>query len=178
MAEVTRITSEALQSRVRELLPSQVGFGEDLQASNVILPIIDLTTSAEGTTLGTSLQQAINFGGATAFAVSNTTTTIANVGGFYRVVGNSSARQASGADVTNEIIMNDGASDKIVWKMTVDALSSTLGYTTNVDFVFFLRPTDELKIKSSATSSFFNGSVRQIATSTGTLVNPTGFSAE
>lgn len=178
MAEVVRVTSEALQSRIRELLPSQVGFGEDLQASNVILPIIDLTSSAEGSTLGTSLQQAINFGGATAFSVSNTTTTIANTGGFYRVTGNSSARQASGSDTTNEIIMDDGASTKVVWKMTVDALSSTLGYTANVDFVFFLRPADLLKIKSSSTSAFFNGSIRQIATSTGSLVNPTGFSAE
>ena len=48
MAEITSVTSEALQRKVRELLPSQRGFGEDLQAQNVIVPIVDLTRSAEG----------------------------------------------------------------------------------------------------------------------------------
>lgn len=178
MAQVTPITSEALQAKIRELLPSQVGFGEDLQASNVILPVVDLTTTAEGSGLDVSMQQALNFGGATVFDVSNTTTTIASVGGFYRLTGNCSARQASGSDVKGKIILNDGATDKIMWQLTVDALSNTLGYTANVDYIIFLRSTDSIKISTSSTSCFFVGSIRQIATLTGDLVNPVGFTPE
>ena len=38
MPQITPITSEALQAKIRQLLPSQIGFGEDLQAQNVIVP--------------------------------------------------------------------------------------------------------------------------------------------
>ena len=51
MSQIIPIVSEALQATVRRLLPSQNGFGEDLQASNVIVPIVNLTPSAEGTEL-------------------------------------------------------------------------------------------------------------------------------
>ena len=43
MAQLINLTSEALQATIRRLLPSQQGFGEDLQATNVVTPIIDLT---------------------------------------------------------------------------------------------------------------------------------------
>ena len=54
MAQIINITSEALQATIRRLLPSQQGFGEDLQATNVVQPIIDLTPTAEGTVLPVS----------------------------------------------------------------------------------------------------------------------------
>ena len=120
----------------------------------------------------------MNFGGATAFDVSNAETTIANVSGFWRIFGNASSRQASGQDVKAQILLNDGSTDKIMWQMTVDALSSTLGYTANVDVIVFLRSTDSIKIKTDSTSGFFVGSVRQIADVNGNLVNPVGFNPE
>ena len=61
MAQVTSVTSEALQTQIRNLLPSQQGFGEDLQASNVIVPIIDLTATAEGSALPLDLSSAATF---------------------------------------------------------------------------------------------------------------------
>ena len=44
------INSQELESKVRQLLPSQggAGAGFDLSASTQIVPIIDLTESAEG----------------------------------------------------------------------------------------------------------------------------------
>ena len=60
--EIITINSEQLEATVRDLLPSQAGFGSELQASNVITPIIDLTATAEGTTTPESLQQAISLG--------------------------------------------------------------------------------------------------------------------
>jgi len=46
--EIITVNSEELQTQIRDLLPSQNGFGSELQASNVITPIIDLTAAAEG----------------------------------------------------------------------------------------------------------------------------------
>ena len=73
MAQITSVTSEALQATIRRLLPSQQGFGEDLQASNVIFPIIDLTPTAEGSVLGTNLQTAIAFGSITSINANSST---------------------------------------------------------------------------------------------------------
>lgn len=56
MAQVKPVTSEALQATVRRLLPSQNGFTEDLQASNVIIPTLNLTPSAEGSELPLELR--------------------------------------------------------------------------------------------------------------------------
>ena len=57
--EIITVNSESLQTQIRDLLPSQNGFGSELQASNVITPIIDLTSAAEGTGLPQILQQSI-----------------------------------------------------------------------------------------------------------------------
>jgi hypothetical protein len=87
LAQVRPVTSETLEAQIRDLLPSQNGFTEDLQASNVITPIIDLTSVAEGTSTPRILQTAMAFGSNTSFTVQNTTTTVANTPGFYRILG-------------------------------------------------------------------------------------------
>ena len=53
--EIITVNSEALQTQIRDLLPSQAGFGSELQATNVITPIIDLTSAAEGSGLPVDL---------------------------------------------------------------------------------------------------------------------------
>ena len=95
MAQITSVTSESLQAKIRELLPSQQGFGKDLQAQNVIVPIVDLTAAAEGSDVPLYQQQAIAFGSQTAFDVSNTTTVIANTAGFYRIFNVASVRNGN-----------------------------------------------------------------------------------
>ena len=85
MPEITTITSESLQAEVRRLLPSQRGFGSDLEAQNVIVPIVDLTPTAEGSALREDLQTASNFGNCV--AASRTTAGTSNVftsPGFYK----------------------------------------------------------------------------------------------
>ena len=77
--EIITVNSEGLQTQIRDLLPSQNGFGSELQATNVIVPIIDLTAAAEGSGLPTDLARALAFGSQTAVAVSNTTTTFSSV---------------------------------------------------------------------------------------------------
>ena len=61
MPQLINVTSESLQATIRNLLPSQAGFSEDLTATNLIQPIIDLTPTAEGSILRAALQTAIDF---------------------------------------------------------------------------------------------------------------------
>ena len=85
--EIITVNSEELQTQIRDLLPSQNGFGSELQATNVITPIIDLTAAAEGSQLRSDLQTAVAFGSQTAFDGTGTTVTVANSPGFYRLSG-------------------------------------------------------------------------------------------
>ena len=63
------INSQELEDKIRQLLPSQggAGAGFDLSASTQIVPVIDLTESAEGSNVREDLQ--------TAFSHSSLTTT-------------------------------------------------------------------------------------------------------
>jgi len=163
--EIITVNSEALQSQIRDLLPSQNGFGSELQASNVITPIIDLTATAEGSGLPADLQTALAFGSQTAFLANNSTVALANSPGFYRVVGLSSLSAGS-----NILQMTDGASTKDVWRHA----GATAG-TFDCDLIFWLDAGITLNANSSAATALFAGSVRQVADSEGTLVQPSGF---
>jgi len=179
MAQVTSVTSEALQAEIRRLLPSQQGFGEDLQASNVILPIIDLTRAAEGSSVPTDLQTAINFGGASTYDVSNATTTVVSGTGFFRIIGNCTARGSSANNIAS-ININDGSSTKKVYHLHMDGTGSGSGsaISVNVDFVVFLRAVDTLEVQTNAQEIRFAVSTRQIADVNGILVNPVGFTPQ
>ena len=174
MAQITNITSEALQATIRRLLPSQQGFGEDLQATNVITPVIDLTPTAEGSVLGQNLQTALAFGSQTTFNTNNAFEALANSAGFWRVYGNYTYGTSSGL-VDSFFYINDGSIYKFVWRSQA---SNGTGGKVNFDFVAFLRAGDTLFARSASTLGFLAGSYRQIATVTGTLVNPNGFTFE
>ena len=174
MAQITSVTSETLQRKVRELLPSQQGFGEDLQAQNVIVPVVDLTRSAEGSELPSYLQNALAFGSQTAFAIGNTTSVIVNTTGWHRIFGMSNVKNTSSSTGSTFFSMTDGASTKTIWQH--DAISST---TENVsciqyDFIVFLAAGESLSGASGSLSNL-KGSVRQIADVNGSLTDPSGF---
>lgn len=166
--EIITVNSEALQTQIRDLLPSQSGFGSELQASNVITPIIDLTAAAEGSTVSQNLQTAIAFSSQTAFDVSNTTTTILNTTGFFRVFGHASC--FGGAFVTFD--MTDGSTSKQILKFLTAVGTMQL---TPFDFVVFLRAGDSLSVTTNSVNQSCIGSTRQIATGDGTLITPVGF---
>ena len=165
--EIITVNSEALQSQIRDLLPSQNGFGSELQASNVITPIIDLTRTAEGSSVPQNLQTAIAFGSQTAFEVSNATTTIISLSGFFRIFGNCSIVSNSAVSFN----MTDGASSKQIIKFSTNASQFA---QIPFDFIVFLSAGDSISI-TSTTNTNCNGSTRQIATGDGALINPSGF---
>ena len=162
--EIVTINSESLQSQIRDLLPSQNGFGSELQASNLITPIIDLTATAEGSGLPTYLQTALAFGSQTDFLASNSTVALASSPGFYRVVAVSVLSAGS-----NILEMTDGASTKNVWR------HPGIEGPVQVDLIFWLAAGITLSASSSAATTNFAGSIRQVADSEGTLVQPSGY---
>ncbi len=177
--EIITVNSEALEAQIRDLLPSQSGFGSELQASNVIMPIIDLTATAEGSGLGNDLQTALSFGSQTVFNVNNTTTTLANSTGFWRITAISSiiANNISGGSGTL-FTLSDGLSNKIIYEHNI--VQTTAAYSSQIqyDFVVFLNSGESLTVTSNNANANIDGSYRQIATVTGELVNPAGFVAE
>lgn len=176
--ESTRITSETLQAAIRQLLPSQVGFGDDLHATNLIQPVIDLTQTAEGSSLALDLSRALSFGSSAAFSISNATTDLTTNTGFLRVIGTSSIIKGN-SDASTSFQITDGVSNQTIWSFDLTGGSSDKNWgAVSFDFVAFVRVGETLQGVSNNSSHHISGSVRQIATVTGTLVNPVGFTAE
>ena len=174
---ISTVTSEALQLKIRQLLPSQQGFGTDLSASDTIIPIIDLTAAAEGSDVPEYLQTALAFGSQTTFQTENTTTTLANSPGFYRIIGTSSITSSS---TTNRGRFNIvGTSTKQIWSHETAGVSA--GESTAVvsfDFVVFLNASEQVDVNSDSVNSRICGSFRQVADVNGTLVQPVGFNPQ
>lgn len=178
MAQITSIVSEALQRQVRTLLPSQEGFTEDLQAQNVIVPVIDLTPTAEGSTLPSYLQTALTLSDATVFSFSNSATTIANTPGFWQVNVNISTRALTSSDNIANLNVTDGTTTKTLVGITTDSVSTGDITNTYIVVVICLSAGESITISSSEDTCFVRGSARQLATLDGTLINPTGFAPQ
>ena len=179
MAQLINITSEALQATIRRLLPSQQGFGEDLQASNVITPIIDLTPTAEGSEVRQDLQTAQAYDSQTSFSASGGAATIANSPGFYRITGIMSARYFATAHSARFQISNGlVAKDLYVYNFPAAANNAENLVVSPFDFVVFLSPTISVSVSSSNANSTVAGSSRQIADVNGNLVDPAGFTPQ
>jgi len=168
------INDQNLENKVRELLPSQGGRGAgfDLSASTQIIPIVDLTESAEGSNLRQDLQRALSLTSITAFSVANTTSTIVNNTGYFRVFGNFNCTASSGSARTASFTLTDGISSKIIQTYTVSAATGANNLVTPFDFIVFIPAGDSLSATSNDPRSILSGNTRQIADIDGQLVNP------
>lgn len=175
---VSTVTSEALQLKLRQLLPSQQGFGTDLSASDTIIPIIDLTAAAEGSDVSEYLQTALSFGSQTTFSVANANADQANSPGFYKFVGTGTVVSNTASAQSVRINLNDGATTKIVWQVNVPAsLGVNSFYTIPFDVVIFLGVGEKVNLSATSTSKIV-GSYRQVADVNGSLVQPVGFTPQ
>jgi len=179
MAQEFFINSEGLEDKIRQLLPSQggAGAGFDLSASTQIVPIIDLTSTAEGAGLPTDLQSALSFNQVTSFNRDTIgTTTIINNTGYWRVFGTANNRGETGAPSPKQLnfSISDGASSKIILAFEFYVLN-TLSFQMleSYDFVVFLGAGDSLTATTNGNNSSLIGCTRQLASITGELVNPT-----
>ena len=161
------IKSQALEDKINQLLPSQGGFqaGVDLSASTQIVPIIDLTESAEGSDVRADLQTSLSLSSTTAFDINNETDTVLiNTTGYYKVFGNGSV-SATG---TGDFKLTDGTTTRRL--LTFNAFTVN-GYDFVIDFTVFLKAGDSLIASANATGKLL-GVTRQIADINGNLVNP------
>lgn len=178
MPQITTVTSEALQAAIRRLLPSQQGFGIDLEASNVILPVIDITPTAEGSQLPIDLARALSFSSQDAFDINATTTIVAAAAGFYRCYGVSSVQGSSAANRSNSWKLKEGATTVSIWQHIHESGGINGEVTIETfDFTVFLDAAQELQ-GSADTACVLVGSVRQVADRYGSIQNPIGFTFE
>lgn len=175
MAQITSVTSEALQAKIRTLLPSQQGFGEDLQASNVILPVIDLTETAEGSGIPQFLQRAWDFSTAFYTTVGATTQTVVSNTGFWQFV--VSVGYASSHTSFPRVYITDSLTVKPIWSVAGNAAAATPTAQTSDDEIVFLKAGESLVLQTYADQKAALW-VRQVADVNGTLVNPSGFTPQ
>jgi anti-sigma-K factor RskA len=177
LAEIVPVVSEALEAQIRDLLPSQRGFGEDLQASNVITPIIDLTATAQGTQTPEFLQRAWDFS-TTQYQIENTTTTVINNTGFWQVdlIFNSATAPLG---YVGSVDLTDGLSTKPIWKVeTANSSANNPVVVAEGSFVVFLRAGDSVTATTNLADAIINLWTRQVADINGNLVNPLGYSPQ
>lgn len=166
------IVNPTLEQQVRTLLPSVSGYGGLLRSTNTVIPVVDVTTAAEGSTLPEALQFALAFGSVTAFNARNSTDVIANTPGFYRIFG-AYSNASNTATVTADLRMSDGISTKIIYAFLREGNGGSQSET--FDIVVYLGTGESISANTNDTAVQIAGCSRQIATSDGTLVDPSGY---
>lgn len=167
------IKSQALEDKIRQLLPSQGGqqAGVDLSASTTVIPIVDLTESAEGSNLRQDLQRSLSHGNVTAFTVSDiATTTIINTTGYYNITGNVVVNAISANPVV-QFQLSDGFSSKIFNQFFSNNLTAGTFQIVPFNYDLFIGSGESFIISSTASGRTV-GAYRQIASVDGTLVDP------
>ena len=169
MAQEFVIKSQAIEDKVNQLLPSQGGFGAgvDFSASTMVVPIVDLTETATGSSLRLDLQTAYDNATTETASVNNTVTAI-NTTGFYKVYVTYALK--SGGQGTIDIF--DGVSAKNIRKYFCYTSPERYG---DDEFIVFLSAGLSMRLTSSAASNFLNTYTRQIADISGNLTNPVNF---
>ena len=172
MAQEFTINSSAIESKINQLLPSQGGFepGVDFSASTMVIPIVDLTETAEGSNLRQDLQTSLSLASTTTYSVTGTTSTLVNTTGYFRIFGSNILRVSSSGNTSISFDITDGTTTKIVKQFTGFDNAVRLE-NFSVDFLVFLQAGDSLRATSSADCTAL-GVTRQIADLQGNLVNP------
>lgn len=161
------INSQELEDKVRQLLPSQggAGAGFDLSASTQIVPIIDLTESAEGSNVRSDLQTALSFDSVTSYEVANATdTTLINNTGYYRNFGTFNGTSTG----TGNFELFDGVTEKRLQSYNAQTVNTV---TLIYDFIVFISAGQSLQATCNA-GGILVGATRQIADINGVLINP------
>lgn len=174
--EIAQVTSNALEAQVRDLLPSVSGFGSRLGAQNVIVPVVDVTGTAEGSSLSQDLQEAWD---ATTDHLQQTGATTGNVitnAGFY-VVDLVSVWQPNGSNTAAAtLFIDDGSTQTTIWQCSYAITGASTSITgLENKFRVFLKSGETLKLTTASTNVVVDVWNRQIADTNGTLINPQGF---
>lgn len=170
----SRVTSEALEAKFRQVFPAQAGAEliQDLYASGVIQPVIDFSTVAEGSVLPPNLQTAWDY--ATGLVEIDTGTVDIITGTGFWLVRAFAALDAD-ANAAAALNIDDGSTAKRIWRAYIFLGTTNVGELTEWQNVVFLRAGDKLTGTVASGSTRMSVSYRQIADVNGNLVNPLGF---
>lgn len=178
--QIINITSEALEAAYRVQVPSQAGFTNDLMASNTIIPVIDLSGAVSGASTSESLQQAISVDGDRFISTSSAAAqVVSTTTGFNRCFGNITFMQSDSAgSYQADLHLWDGITKFDVFHTAMNGGVSVQSFNTlHFDFIYFAKSGVSLRYDGASFSKIAL-STRQIATVTGVLVNPTGFTPQ
>lgn len=171
------IKSQQIEDKINQLLPSQGGFqaGVDFSASTTVIPIVDLTETAEGSSLRADLQTSLGITNSAFELNAAATTVLVNTTGFYRVIGTVTCERRSGT-ISGAFNITDGTTDTKVWNFSASGSSGNVnGLSESYDFNVFLAAGHSLECIINSDAIVMAGSTRQIADIAGNLTNPTGF---
>lgn len=173
MAQEFTINSTAIETKINQLLPSQGGFGAgvDFSASTMVIPIVDLTESAEGSNLRQDLQSSLSLTSITSFNVTNTTSTLINTTGYYRVFATADFNNSVGGILYNFSI-TDGTTTKQIIQPFLQATNPIAAINNLHDFIVLLQAGEQLTCLSSNANCIVSGVTRQLADLSGNLTNP------
>jgi hypothetical protein len=174
----SRVTDEALEKRFRDTFKAQGGaeLVDDLYAQGVIVPVVDFTAAATGDVLPQNLQTAWDF--STGFSeVQNTTSTLISNAGFWQVDLTLACNVNTFAAKNATIFLDSGVTTKPIWEFNAPAGTANSTIASDGAFVVFLRSNDSLKASTGQNETVLNVWYRQIATSSGDLVDPFGFTS-
>ena len=165
-----------LYARFRQDFPAQAGEGlvADLNYSDTIVPIIDMTDAAGEGVLPTDLQTAWDFTTGHAKVIQAFATPITTAG-FWKV-GLTATMQAGGAAKQARIFISDGATSNEIWEWSSTINANNALTVLQDSFVIFLRSGDSLQVQSVDVDTTINIWYRQIADLNGNLINPNNFS--
>ena len=157
------INSQQLENKIRQLLPSQggAGAGIDLSASTQIIPIIDVTESAEGSNLRADLQSAIDLN-VTAFDINNSVNTdIITSTGFFRLFGIMTITTVGSGDTLN-INMTDGTTTKTILNGKQALQVTGVGIIAPIlfDFVIKVSAGESIRATANATNLRISGTAK------------------
>jgi len=172
MGQEFTINSPEIESTINDLLPSQGGYGVgiDFSASTMIIPIIDVTPSAEGSILRSDLQSSFSLTNSTNTLLTTSSQTLINTTGYFRcVIGGKMNDSGIGTTVS----LTDGTTTKIIWFWNGRSGAGNYFDVPFSEYDIFLGAGDSLIGIVSNANSHIRVLSRQIADITGTLSTPT-----
>lgn len=175
MAQEFTIKSQDIEDKINQLLPSQGGFqpGVDFSASTMVIPIVDLTETAEGSTLRQDLQSSLSFNSMTTFNVADSSSVIINTVGYFRIFGFCNISVDSGAARAGSMTISDGFTTKTIFRIDNNTAAGASAFQAiPIDYIIKVAAGESVTINSFTAQVEFSGSSRQIADINGNLVNP------
>jgi len=167
--------SEEFQRAFRNTFRGQVNSGRDLHVSDIVIPVVDFTPTASGTSLPESLRYAINrnstsIAGTTAIG----TTSLGLSNGFYRIQANIFGN--SGGQKLEFLLVNPTI-NLTLKALYLNATTNNEGQSMSTDFIVYQEVGDALSYSMGifSGSAFFSFTVTPIADVNGNIINPSGY---